>query len=331
MTQRKPVSLGPSGVATFWLYGDGTEIPLSPGEIVVGRASDCDIALPEDSLLSRHHARLHVREHEVEIEDLGSTNGTEVNGTRIARRTSIPPGARITFGGVQLELRRGMPASLRKSRQTSPQVPNVRASVLPPPDEEDRTDRMTVFDALAPQVSEALAQGKVARAKKILEPCFEQVLADAQRVGNVDPTVLDRGSAYALELADRTGEGSFVDYVIRLHVAARRPPSEANIERIERVADGVDRVDDDLVDQFFALLRGMAPKLDAAELILCTRLEAALRTVGSHSDTIPGEPLWRMTSCADLAQLVGGLCRSCTTASHSADVDLEVVGQHPTH
>ncbi|MCA9599968.1 MAG: FHA domain-containing protein [Myxococcales bacterium] len=287
----KQSSLGPSGVAAFWLCDDHTEIPLGPGEFVVGRASDCEIALPEDSLLSRHHARLLVKEQGVEVEDLGSTNGTQVNGTRIVRRTSLPPGARVTFGGFQLELRQGVPKAMRKSRETSPEVPRIRASLLPPPDREDRTDRLTVFDALAPEVVEALANGRITQAKRILEPCFEQVLRDAERVKKVDQQVLDRGAAFALEMARRTGEGLFVDFVIRLHVLGRKVPSEVTIERLEKVVEGVDVVDDDLADEFFSLLRTLSPELDAAELILCTRLETALRKVGSHSPTIPGEPV----------------------------------------
>src|ERR1035437_91564 len=67
---------------------------------VIGRAQDCDLVLAE-AQVSSHHCRL---THEADgflLEDLGSTNGTFVNGARIAPRepVHVPHGARVTLGG----------------------------------------------------------------------------------------------------------------------------------------------------------------------------------------------------------------------------------------
>ena len=63
----------------------------------IGRARDCDLVL-DDARVSRHHAALVVRRGELWIEDLGSTNGTSVEG-ELVRVRPIAPGEEVRFGG----------------------------------------------------------------------------------------------------------------------------------------------------------------------------------------------------------------------------------------
>ena len=66
-------------------YQDG-EFPLpSNGEVLIGRAADLDLVLVED-MVSRKHAKLTIERDTITIMDLGSTNGTYVNGEKIKRR-----------------------------------------------------------------------------------------------------------------------------------------------------------------------------------------------------------------------------------------------------
>ena len=57
---------------------------LSEEDVVVGRTLDCDIQLAVDNV-SRRHAIISFRKEEYQIEDLGSTNGTYVNGIKIEK------------------------------------------------------------------------------------------------------------------------------------------------------------------------------------------------------------------------------------------------------
>jgi serine/threonine protein kinase len=76
-----------------------------PGDYVIGRGLEADIRI-ETPLISRSHARLSVRERECLIEDLGSSNGTFINGERIDAVTVLRPDERIMLGpSVTLEIR----------------------------------------------------------------------------------------------------------------------------------------------------------------------------------------------------------------------------------
>jgi len=81
----------------------GRRFQLTSGSVFIGRQEECDLVL-EDLKVSRRHAVLAYREGEYSLDDLGSTNGTFVNGRRIGR-TKIVPGDRVTVGNSVLELR----------------------------------------------------------------------------------------------------------------------------------------------------------------------------------------------------------------------------------
>lgn len=74
---------------------DGTEHPLD-GEVRVGRSADCELTI-DDSRVSRQHARLNVAGEQLTLEDLGSANGTLVNGQRLVGSTTLANGDELQF------------------------------------------------------------------------------------------------------------------------------------------------------------------------------------------------------------------------------------------
>jgi hypothetical protein len=79
-------------------------VPLT-GTVVIGRGAEADLMLP-DTGVSRRHAELRAVDGRVELHDLGSTNGTRVNGQRV-QAVTLTDGDRITFGGTELVYRSG--------------------------------------------------------------------------------------------------------------------------------------------------------------------------------------------------------------------------------
>ena len=83
----------------------GTSIRLGETPVTLGRADDSTLVLTDD-YASNRHARLVPGDGAWMVEDLGSTNGTYLGGTKVSRPTPVPLGAQIRIGKTVLELRK---------------------------------------------------------------------------------------------------------------------------------------------------------------------------------------------------------------------------------
>lgn len=83
----------------------GTEFPLGSDPITIGRSGDSSLVIRDD-YTSTHHARLMLWHDDWMIQDLDSTNGTFLAGSRIAVPTPIPLNTTVKIGATSFELRR---------------------------------------------------------------------------------------------------------------------------------------------------------------------------------------------------------------------------------
>lgn len=72
-------------------------------EATIGRGQGCQVQLP-DSMVSQLHARLFRDNKGLHVEDLGSTNGTYLNGRKVGAAARLKKGDRIRVGPVELEV-----------------------------------------------------------------------------------------------------------------------------------------------------------------------------------------------------------------------------------
>lgn len=104
--------------AVHWLMLQGRRVGLREGENVIGRDPEAQVWLDEAGV-SRRHARITITGLDVQLEDLGSKNGTTLGRTRVKGRVALDDGDRIAFGGFPAMYRRsadGMSTETRASR-----------------------------------------------------------------------------------------------------------------------------------------------------------------------------------------------------------------------
>ena len=96
-------------LATFGISAGpryGEQIPVPAPVVTVGRGAGCQVVIDDDSVSARH-ATLEYDLGAWRITDLGSTNGTAIEGVKLAPDvpTPLPYGATVRFGGVKLQFR----------------------------------------------------------------------------------------------------------------------------------------------------------------------------------------------------------------------------------
>ena len=90
---------------TLQMTWSGRQVPLTGGEIVIGRGTDCDVELLALTVSDRHcRILVEAKSRTVEIEDLNSVGGTLVNGERV-KRCRLKDGDQADAGGFLFRVR----------------------------------------------------------------------------------------------------------------------------------------------------------------------------------------------------------------------------------
>lgn len=106
----------------------GKLIPLNTKKFLVGREQDCHLR-PNSDLVSRHHCVFSVDDYAIRLRDLGSTNGTLVNGVNLRGEVSLKSGDRVSVGKLELEV--VIRQSSAKVASASPQLAPAPMPALP--------------------------------------------------------------------------------------------------------------------------------------------------------------------------------------------------------
>ncbi len=122
-----PPTSRPLALRFLWGHFQGGVLPVEPGRpLVIGRQPDADLVLPDEAV-SRRHARLAFEGDELVVEDLGSTNGTYLNGARVTRGR-VSEGDRLLVGGSLFKVvARDRPGAEAAAQATGGEEPRGRA------------------------------------------------------------------------------------------------------------------------------------------------------------------------------------------------------------
>ena len=120
----------PSDVGELYVFGgncNGQRIRVDFHRFVVGAERDCDLR-PASTQLSRHHCVFKRDEYALRVRDLGSKNGTYVNGRRIYNEAVLKPGDEVTIGDITLHV--VLPQSPSVTQSSADSNPSISDFVI---------------------------------------------------------------------------------------------------------------------------------------------------------------------------------------------------------
>ena len=253
---------------------------LGQGEFVIGRSTECQLAL-DDPLVSRKHAVLIVGAESVVVKDLGSRNGVVVNGIKIDTSRILLDGDRVVIGSQEMTLVSwqrdpNLVARRRTGSQTLSSV--VPAARHPMPDSgSEVSKRVDSFPLLSTLADKALALGRPEDAERILAALLAEILKQVQAEKPIGNEIVDQSAQYAVRLAAGTGKGSWVDYVVALYTAARRPCPAPLVDELHSAVRKTSAVDLDALRSYVDLLRENSSGYGPADRFLVQRIEGLER------------------------------------------------------
>lgn len=252
------------------------------GDFVVGRSSSCHLAL-DDALVSRRHAVFHITPLGVEVEDLGSRNGVQVNGATIEGRSPVKHLDRVVIGAQELLLVRVQETEENRERGNRPtlagmtlDLPVMRADELP--DEPTAHHAGSVLDRIA---DKALAMGRFDEAERMLGRRLDQMLGEARTGAKMADDKLAGATSYALRLAEGTGKAAWLDWVFDIHDARNKI---LDAETIGQLHDLVRRIRYPGGRAFRTYLKNLRERADSftpSQRFLLKRLEGLEKMVGA--------------------------------------------------
>ena len=161
-------------MAVLWLSYQGSRILLKQGETIVGRSPHCAVVI-SNRRISRQHCSLVLAQDTLHVTDLGSSNGTWVNGAPVTQATRLHPGDLLELGEERLEVLDDAPRRSREARDTERDLPIYLRELA---DADDDTEQTTITGAQASTI--ALIESLVANGSGTSSPVKH--FAKVQRV-----------------------------------------------------------------------------------------------------------------------------------------------------
>lgn len=224
--------LGPRDPVVLRLGGQSFELAAG-GALIAGRATESQIPLG-DRLCSRKHAVFaRTEDGAASVQDLGSMNGTYVNGVRLQAQHSLCRGDWITLGNETLELCVAAPTTQAQT-PTIPAAPLSAGNAARARAESAgaKTDPGSPLLALASYAARAEGRTPSPLGAADVKKPLDVLLGQAERGDVVAEADARMATLLALHMAKSTADVSWLDYGFRLYAALRLPWSTDLIERL---------------------------------------------------------------------------------------------------
>jgi len=283
------------GAQRFWLEYQGRTFELRPGEILIGRSSNCHLVL-DDGLVSRRHAQIVIDDERAMVEDFSSANGVFVNNKRVSGSEPLKAGDQLQIGKQQFtvcsvarpvvavpaerrmaETLHGLRASSEASFASAPDRVDTKSELKQP--EVEATQRAEVLELLGGVADKVLAMGRGDEAERVLSTALSNVLNEVKRGREPPARVITRAATYAGKLAEATAHGKWVDYTIDLYAGLRRPLPIELVDQMYAVIRRVDAVSLQGLRAYLSILHVQAQAFAPNERFAIQRLEGLERLV----------------------------------------------------
>ena len=266
----------------FWLRLSEHDIELPVGDTFIGRSTRCQFVI-DDPLVSRRHTVVHVGEARAEIEDLGSVNGTWVNGQRVVGSQRLESGDQVSIGRHQLKVFSGFaqPDAERDALRTTDMSP-AETLAEQSADDEESTHKGDMLSMLGAVADKALNMGRADEAERILSGFLNNLLSGSRTGNPVEASMAARAAAYAIKLASASGQGRWINFVFELYQSVLRPMPADVIEQLYQVAPRVSGVRLELCDEYVNQLQTSA-RLGPTDRFLLRRLAGLAGQFGLRS------------------------------------------------
>ncbi|WP_224242020.1 FHA domain-containing protein [Hyalangium gracile] len=197
----------------------GKEFEFDQDSVLIGRTPECDVVL-YDAGVSRKHCRIFEEGNRFLIEDMGSSNGTKVNGSPITKKRALEDGDQLTLGPVVFVFG-------ELAAEPEPE-PNTDAAIQAPPPEGEGSTRIVSADKVKPR-----AKNKGEALKPEGDDADPENLASLQRSATrALPAMRPRTSSGA-----RSGASSAaIERAAPASPAPRRAPASSAGNAVERSA-----------------------------------------------------------------------------------------------
>lgn len=230
------------------------EFDVTGPEIVIGRSPECQVTI-EDPLISRQHAKIELTSTGVLFTDLGSRNGSRVNGRSVREPVRLKDGDRIRVGTQELVFNELRDRAARAPRETgalrqcpscrvaypdgSPVCPHCGAAAKL--DDDTMTGlfveprRSFTFALLGDVIDRALASNRVAEAGRVLKRAQREIDESLRAGETLEPTQLATVAGYVVRVALMARDVEWLAWLADVYRRLEQAPPDAVVTELERL------------------------------------------------------------------------------------------------